>query len=605
MAFLPDRKISLSGTADEKLSIFSVLLRQYRENYFIYSFGILAVILTDITEVAIPLVIKRTIDFFSGTDIVSQGQGEAGSSLTPEAVKWTAYTQIFWILMGLFAIQFTGRVLWRLYLAQQTHFVAARLKSRIWSHARWLPRRKLETELSAGELMNIGAGDVGIARNIFGFTLVTSIDTLFLLIFCLVAMFNLNVELTLWSLALLPILPPLLKKVAKREASQHREAQECLSKLSDIAAQTVSTIRLQRVTDSQGLWQNRLKEAAEEYRQKRLKVLKTSFAFIPLTGIPPLIAYGILLGLGIQKVIAGQLSLGAFVALQSYIFMIQGPMFEMGVQISEWQRSLASLRRILKVLRESPEKSLLSPGQENLPERKTLHSQDNVFKVENLHFAFPDQKNKLILKGLSFSLKPGERLGIRGPVGVGKTTLLQILSGFERDFLGDVQLFGKDIRKFAHKDIREILNLVPQKPFLFATTVRENLKLDQNAPDDEIWTSLELAGLREDVEGFPKGLDTPLGEWGINLSGGQKQRLTLARALLRKPEILLLDDCLSAVDTVTEEKILHGLDSYFSQTTLVWVAHRASTLRFCDHQIVLEHTETQPKSSLETPRGLS
>lgn len=598
MAFLPNRSLSLKGSTDSSVSALRVLWNQYSENPVIYSLGIFSVILTDFTEVAMPQIVKRAIDFFSNSDAVLNIASGSG-----QTEKWSAYTQIFWTLMSLFAIQFFGRVFWRLYLAQQTHYVAAKLKSRLWSHTRWLPRFKLDRELSTGELMSISAGDVGIARNIFGFTLVTTIDTIFILVFCLFAMFSLDVELTLWSLVLLPILPVLLTRLAKKEAAEHKNAQESLSRLSEIAAQSVSTLRLQRVTDSEIFWQNKLESAANDYRQKRMRVLKTSFAFIPLTGIPPLIAYGVLLGLGIKKVVAGDLSLGAFVALQSYIFMVQGPMFEMGVQISEWQRSLASLRRVLGVLREKPDSSLLLPGKISLNQIDLNSNAQPLIQVKNLHFAYPEKTERLVIRDLNFALAAGERLGVMGPVGSGKTTLLQILSGFERDFLGEVRLCGHDVRDFSHTELRSVIGFVPQKPFLFATTVRENLKLDLEVSDEQIWKALNLAGLEEDVRGFPQDLNTPLGEWGINLSGGQKQRLTLARALLRRPKILLLDDCLSAVDTVTEEKILHNLDDYFSDTTLIWVAHRSSTLRFCDIQITL--TDSNNSKGIEVSRGIS
>ena len=136
--------------------------------------------------------------------------------------------------------------------------------------------------------------------------------------------------------------------------------------------------------------------------------------------------------------------------------------------------------------------------------------------------------------------------------------------------------------------MRKSICFVPQKPFLFASTIRENICMDRDFSDEEVWHALEVAGLTRDVKAFPDPLDTPLGEWGINLSGGQKQRLTLARALARKPHLLFLDDCLSAVDTVTEDRILKGLDKELSETTLVWVAHRDSTLKYCNRVIEMK-----------------
>ena len=146
---------------------------------------------------------------------------------------------------------------------------------------------------------------------------------------------------------------------------------------------------------------------------------------------------------------------------------------------------------------------------------------------------------------------------------------------------------GRPILSYRHHFLRSKMGIVHQKSFLFADSIRSNITLDQNLSDEEIWHYLEIAGLKEDVENFPDKLDTALGEWGINLSGGQKQRLTLARALAKKPDLLFLDDCLSAVDTLTEERILKNLNLYLKDTTLVWVAHRQSTLKYCTHVIKL------------------
>ena len=153
---------------------------------------------------------------------------------------------------------------------------------------------------------------------------------------------------------------------------------------------------------------------------------------------------------------------------------------------------------------------------------------------------------------------------------------------------GSVELYGRPFSAYSHEHLRNYIGYVHQKPFLFADSIRVNVAVDGQLSDEEIWNFLELAGLKEDVEAFPDKLDTQLGEWGINLSGGQKQRLTLARALARRPQLLFLDDCLSAVDTITEEKILKNLDQHLKDVTLIWVAHRKSTLKYCNHTFELK-----------------
>jgi ATP-binding cassette subfamily B protein len=210
-----------------------------------------------------------------------------------------------------------------------------------------------------------------------------------------------------------------------------------------------------------------------------------------------------------------------------------------------------------------------------------------VFSIRDLRFTHADAQRELF-RGLTLEIAPGERIGITGPVGAGKTTFLEILAGHRREFNGEVRLHGVDIRRYSYPHLSREVTLVEQRPFLFADSIRRNVLLDRPGTDDAVRAWLDLAGLSDDIDRFPRGLDTPLGEWGINLSGGQKQRLTIARALATSPRILLLDDCLSAVDVATEERILANLDRALPGATIVWVAHRPSTLRHCTRIVRFE-----------------
>ncbi|MEO5667870.1 MAG: ABC transporter ATP-binding protein, partial [Bdellovibrionota bacterium] len=464
---------------------------------------------------------------------------------------------------------------WRVYLAQQAHHVGAVMKSLVWDRSRFLPKIKLERDLRPGDLMNIATGDVNSARFPYSFTLVMVADMIWLFALTLTAMFFISAKLTLWTLILLPALPFVLHKLSVLEGKQHDSAQESLSDLSDLSAQAVSTVRLQRLTQTSAYWKARLFKSSHEYMMKRQSVIFTGLRFIPITGLTPILSYIVLLVIGIKEVLSGHLTVGSFVAMQSYIFLIQVPLIELGETVAEWQRGFTSLRRIAKIYQEPEAPRLRSGG---LP---VTSSEGPILEVKNLGYSLSESKIKIIDK-LSLKLAPHERLGILGPVGSGKSTLISILAGFENDFEGQVLLHGQEIRLLEHAGLRKRIGIVPQKAFLFADTIRNNINLDMSLSDDEIWHFLKLSAVDEDVRSFTHGLDTRIGEWGVTLSGGQKQRLTLARALARKPEILLLDDCLSAIDTVTEERILQALDRELADTTLIWVAHRRSTLKYCD-----------------------
>ncbi len=541
-----------------------IWLRHIRRFGWIYAFGALSVIGTNITESVVPKIVQHAIDGVSKGDL--------------DVARLVAFFALVLV------VQAVCRVLWRVTLGRQTHEVSAKMRSLLWNRVRFLPKERLETDLSPGEIMNVAAGDAQTARFIFGFTLVGTIDFIFLIIFNLFFMLTIDVELTMWALVVVPVLPVIMDRLARKESRQHDEAQSSLSNLTDLATQAVGSVRLQRLTRTSAFWIGRLTESARDYRNKRFEVQKTALSFIPVTGVAPLLSLAVLIVLGSRKVLAGEMTIGAFVAMQSYVLLIQGPLIELGTIISEWQRSFTSFRRVAD-LWHAAEAPLLRTGGE-----ATAKATDPVYEVRDLRFAYPGRERPVI-EGLSFRIESGERVGIMGPIGAGKSTLLQILAGLERGYEGRVDLRGREIREYAHAHLRSVIKVVPQKTFLFADTIRANLSLDREMSDEEIWHYLDIAGISEDARGFPKGLDTPLGEWGLNLSGGQKQRLTIARALAAKPEVLLLDDCLSAVDTVTEERILRNLDRELKHCTLLWVAHRDSTLRYCHRLIRLEGVE--------------
>ncbi len=573
-------KVKLRGALKAHTPI-QILWRHIKDLKWVYGFGWFSVLLTTLAEVGVPQIVKRAVDILGD------------SSLTSVDVKEEKFIYFLYILVGLFFLQFLGRIGWRIWIAQQAHHVGAKMKSILWDRSRFLSRKKLDQEYRPGDLMNIATGDVNIGRFIYSFTLVMTSDMIFLMVLTLVSMFLISPKLTWWTLGTLSLLPFLLHRLAKIQGRLHDKAQTSLSDLSDLSAQTVSTIRLQRLTQTSEFWKSKLFESARNYMFQRRDVIYTDLKFIPLTGLTPIVSYSILLIIGIRDVQLGLLSVGSFVAMQSYIFLLQVPLTELGSIVAEWQRALTSLRRMQNVFNEEEAPQLRNGGHSNKIETST------VFEVNHLGYCLPDSNIELF-DDLSFKIKDGERLGILGPVGAGKSTLLNLIGGLERDFSGEILLWGQPIQNYSHQFLRANISMVPQRPFLFADTIRNNICMDQPLSDSDIWRLLELADVAQDVRGFENMLDTKIGEWGVTLSGGQKQRLTLARALARKPKILLLDDCLSAVDTVTEEKILKSIDQKLKETTLVWVAHRKSTLKYCDHIIELNrhraHNTSQSSS---------
>lgn len=552
----------------EKLYTTDGLWWEYvKKKWLFYTIGSLSIAVTAFGQVFTPRCIGWGIDLLRGEKIPDFFWKDSTVA---------SFNKLFFILVITHLILFLGRIGWRIFLANQTYHAGSWLRASIWEKVRFFPKAKLEQEYTTGVLMNASTSDVNTSRFIYGFTLVAAFDVLFLGAFTLFTMVTINLEMTLWTLVMYPAFPYFLKKLSRIEGERYQSAQEYLSSFNDMCAQAISTIRLQRLTQTGKFWEKKLIQTASDYREKRIQAIYTSLNFFPVMGIGTLLSYLVLFLVGINKVINGGMSVGEFVAMQSYVLLIQDPMMELGFIISEWQRSRTSLSRLSEIYNEKEAPGLVRQSGPTINTEEKL-----VVKVQDLSYKYADGERQ-ILKNLNLELYKGQRLGVTGPIGSGKTTFLNLISGLEDKQEGTILLYNQPISSYTHGDLRKCMSLVPQRPFLFADTIKNNISMDKSLSDEEIWHYLEMAGLKDDVFKFPHQLQTQLGEWGINLSGGQKQRLTLGRALAARPILLLLDDCLSAVDTVTEEIILTALDKELRHTTLIWVAHRKSTLKYCD-----------------------
>lgn len=542
--------------------------RALTERWPWYPLGIVSLLVTNITEVLTPKFIQWALDAVASSGAVGTRIGQ----LHQVALAFAAA-----IVIGAL-----GRFGWRQSLARQTHVAGRDLKLRLWDVLRHQPLSVLH-RYSLGDLMNRATGDWNASRQIHGFTLVTTFDLIFFTVLAVASMLMIDVEMTLFCLAVFPFLPRLILRLARREHEQHRYAQEKLGVLSQHISQALSAIRLARATASDALWQDQLDREAREYADRRFAVAKTGWQIFPLGALPTLIAYAVLLFWGVKKIGSGELTVGAFVALQSYVLMLQAPLFELGDIIAEWQRGFASLGRLVEIF------SLKSLSDRHLARQLApkFALGTPIVRIEDLDFAYPE--SELILRGINLEVKSGESVGIVGAIGAGKSTLLRLIAGLIDPPPGRIMLAGVDVGEVSRAWLAREVTMVPQKAFLFAGSIRYNLELDEVYGEDQLWDVLRLVCLDADVRSFSHGIDTWIGEWGVNLSGGQKQRLALARALLRQRSLLLLDDCLSAVDAVTEEAILAGIKARLrGPRAVIWVAHRMSTLRLCDRVLHLE-----------------
>ncbi|MFW7381682.1 MAG: ABC transporter ATP-binding protein [Oligoflexus sp.] len=549
--------------------IYRTFAHNVMQHWGSYLAGTLALLITSLTEVLMPKFIQWTIDLLTNKDTTTIPSWFHSNTMAGSLDRLVGFF-ILSLIIG-----WIGRIGWRQLLARRTHEAGHKLKTKFWSTLKDQPLTFLH-RYPLGDLMNRATADWNKTRFIYGFTMVMTFDIVFFSLLALVSMFLIDVQLALACLLLLPFLPKPIIRLSKREYAQHQKAQEHLSELSDAISQAVNTVRLQRATNSEAIWENQLAKRASRYAWEQFQVLKIGWKIFILGALPTIAAYAVLFSFGIYKLQIGDISIGQFIALQSYVLLLQSPLFELGSVISEWQTGFASFARILEIFGFETK-----PKTTNHPPISHNTASDEAINIEQLSFRYSEDLDD-VLNDINLTVKRGEKIGITGPIGSGKTTLVQILTGLSEHYRGHLSLFEIPMPELGRDWLSQNIAVVPQKPFLFAGSIRSNLTLDREFSDEQMIQALQIVRLWDDIQDMPHGLDTWIGEWGINLSGGQKQRLAIARALLRPTAILILDDCLSAVDSVTEEFILDKLQSLFQGQTLIWTAHRASTLQLCD-----------------------
>lgn len=569
---------------------YRLYLQNLCKHRFYYGVGTFALLMTSITEVMLPKFIQWSIDLLTKKAAIPE--------FFQESDPHRALDRLVGCLVLILVVGWIGRVGWRQILARQTHIAGHDIKTRIWSVLKDQPLSLLE-RYPLGDLMNRATADWNKTRFIHGFTLVTVFDLVFFSILAVGSMLAIDWQLALLCLACIPFLPRRIIRISREEYRLHQLAQEQLSLLSDLISQFVSTVRLQRATASEQVWLDRLGKEAEAYAQKQFAVLKKGWQIFIYGALPSLIAYGVLFSLGLLRVQSGELSLGAFIALQSYVLLLQSPLFELGSVISEWQTGFASYQRITEIY------DLESPVQSTSRALIASHFDPECpLRIKNLSFNYSGDP-KPVLQELKLSVRRGEKIGLIGPIGSGKSTLLHLVAGLLEAPKGHVWLQGLPLEECGRDWITQQVTLLTQKPVLFAGTIRHNLAPGGDCSESEMIDALRSVELWDEVQSFPSSLDSWIGESGINLSGGQKQRLALARALLKPAPLLLIDDGLSAVDAETEARILENLKRRLQKQSMIWSAHRPSTLLHCDRLFRMEQGQLfQVHPPVHTPSPL-
>ena len=456
------------------------------------------------------------------------------------------------------------------------------LKNTVYNHYQKLSLRFYKQN-RVGDLMSRISEDVSRVRMYVGPALMYSINTVTLFVIVISYMISVAPKLTLYTLLPLPILSFLIYRLSRAIHERSTLVQQMLSKLSTFSQESFSGIN---VIKSYAIETNRTHEMAaisKESKTKNMSLVQVQAWFFPLMILLIGISNVLVVFIGGNQYINGQIELGVLAEFIIYVNMLTWPVATVGWVTSIVQQAEASQKRINEFLGQEPD------IQDGISANKKPVNFD--IRFDKVNFMYDDTSIKA-LKNVSFSLESGKTLAIMGPTGSGKTTLLQLLSKTYLPHSGKVSLGGFALDEYAQKDIREIMGVVPQQPFLFSDTIAHNIRFGKpDATEQEIEKAAKQAAVHKNIVEFTAGYETMLGERGITLSGGQKQRVSIARALIKNPKILLLDDCLSAVDTETEEAILNALKKNNKDTSTIIVCHRVSSAKNADYILILKDGE--------------
>ena len=547
---------------------------QYLNKYFVkykYSF-LLGIIITIIAQIFSLFTPKLTGKCF---EVIEQA---VSHKITTESAKHLLTVNILYII-GYTLIAGVLTFLMRQTLIVMSRHVEFDLKNEVFKQYENLSQNFYKQNRT-GDLMNRISEDVGRVRMYVGPAVMYTINTLIRFITVIIYMYNASPKLTLYTLLPLPILSYIIFKLSTEINIRSTVFQKNLSTISSYTQEIFSGIRVVKAYSKEKEQEKNLEEIANQSKEKSMNLARVQSLFGPLMialiGVSNLVV--IYFG-GLMYINGDIKSIGTIAEFILYVNMLTWPVASIGWVSSLIQEAAASQKRINEFLKIEPE----------IKNTSTTHSQiKGEIEFNNVSYTY-DDTNITALKNISFTIKNGETLGVLGKTGSGKSTILSLLTRMYDISLGTIKIDGEEISKLNLYDLRNSIGIVPQDAFLFSDTIKNNIKFgNEYATDEEVIEAAKKAVVHDNIILFNKQYETILGERGITLSGGQKQRVSIARAIIKNPKILLFDDCLSAVDTETEEQILNNLLEITQNKTTIIISHRISSIKNANKIIVLD-----------------
>jgi ATP-binding cassette subfamily B protein len=533
--------------------------------------GVGALVAKDLAGAGVPLLIKWAIDTLT-----------AGAALS--RVAWLAAA-----VVGLSLLKGVFMYWMRVILVGVSRDVEYDLRNDLFAHLVKLDPGFF-SRYRTGDVMARATNDLNAVRMMLGPAVMYLAETSLTLVLALGVMLAVDWRLTLWALAPAPLVSLAVVFFGRRIHDRFEAIQKLYSDISSRVQESLAGIRVVRAYVQEEAEMQRFQELNRSFIGENLRLARLSGLFLPLLHFFIGLTFLLVLWVGGLRLLEGRITLGSFVMFNTYMGMLVWPMIAFGWVVNLVQRGRASLGRIREMLAEQP-RIAAPPAPRPLPEGAAL------LAFEGVTVAFD---GRAVLDDVSLSIPAGATVAIVGRTGSGKSTLVHLIPRLIDPSAGAVKLGGFDLREYDPCELRRRIAFVPQETFLFSATLADNIALGApEASREAILRAAHMAGLEQDLESFPQGLDTEVGERGLTLSGGQKQRVAIARALLRDPQILILDDALSAVDTLTEDRILASLREFMRGRTTILISHRVSTVREANCIYVLDEGRIVEQGSHE------
>ncbi len=538
------------------------------------SIGIVALMATDLIGLASPWLLKNFIDLLP--------QKPSGSELA-----WYAGL-LFLVAVG----QGVGRFGWRKYLFGPSRKIEVDILNQLFRHLQSLDKTFFQKQ-KIGDLMSRATNDLRAVKDFLGLGLLVVLDAAVVIIAAVALMITISPELTFYALLPLPLLSILFFGFIKTIGVRHTAIQEHLAKITSMVQENLAGIRVLHAFVQEEHEKKRFDGLNREHIAKNMGLAKLFGVFTPSLVLTIGISALITLWLGSKEVIAGNISLGSFVAFNGYLLMLSWPMMAVGYVTNLTQKGFAAMGRIQEIF-----DCRSSLADATAPQ--TIGTLQGGIEFKNLTFAYPGEAHP-VLDDFDLNIEPGSTVALIGMIGSGKSSVAQLIPRVYDAPGGLIAIDGQPVSEIPLDYLRSQIAFVDQEPFLFSTSIRSNIAIGRSdATDEEIDAIVRCVHLTPDLERWPEGLETLVGERGVALSGGQKQRIALARALIRNPRILILDDAFSSLDIETESIIFENIRKLTGSLTLLLITHRLSITRQVDQIVVMERGRIVERGSHQT-----